>query len=92
MPGERPSPSDILNAARRVIRAHQEATCPACTPDGCPADEWAAVTLFEDAVAAAPRGSKTLDDVRRIADRIRSGIDRAEMAGGVDRAGPDPFE
>ncbi|MGX7669986.1 hypothetical protein [Plantactinospora sp. DSM 117369] len=92
MPGERPSPADILDAARRVIRAHQNNACPRCIPGGCPADEWAAVTLFEDAVAAGPRGPKSLDDVRRIADRIRRDIDGAEVAGGVDRIGSDPFE
>ncbi|MEO3922923.1 hypothetical protein ABGB07_03435 [Micromonosporaceae bacterium B7E4] len=92
MPAERPSPADILDTARRVIRLHENTTCPRCTPDGCPADEWAAVTLFEDAVAAGPRGPKNLDDVRRIADRLRSAIDGAEVAGGVDRDGPELFE
>ncbi|MBF9129027.1 hypothetical protein I0C86_08515 [Plantactinospora sp. S1510] len=48
------SPSDILDVARRVVRVHGDRTCINCTPDGCLVAEWAAVTLFEDAVAAAP--------------------------------------
>ncbi|GAA3757238.1 hypothetical protein GCM10022225_48110 [Plantactinospora mayteni] len=58
-------------------------------PGGLPGGRVGGGDAVEDAVAAAPRGPKTLDDVRRIADRIRSDIDRV---GGVDRGGRELFE
>lgn len=77
MSAEGGGPAEILDAARRLPAAHRAGTCPACAPDGCPAEVWAAMTLFEDAVATAPSGPKTLDDVGRIADRIRGDRDGA---------------
>ncbi|WP_422771700.1 hypothetical protein ACN28C_00765 [Plantactinospora sp. WMMC1484] len=92
MPAEGGGSAEILDVARRLLAAHWAGTCPACAPDGCPAEEWAAVTLFEDAVATAPSGPKTLDDVRRIAGRIRGDRDGAGEPGGVDRGGPELLE
>lgn len=80
------SQADILDVARRVLRVHGDGTCLNCTPDGCVAEEWAAVTLFDDAVAAASTGAKSLDDVRRVADQIRGVAEGVDPSGaGVDR-------
>jgi hypothetical protein len=74
MQDERLSPGDELTVARNVVRVHQTRMCPACTDDGCPAEEWAApivASVVEAMVAGARLGRLSVADLRAVADEMR---------------------